>query len=87
RRIEQLSSEITRQREILRDLESAKSAAQGELNAIFDPVSRLPVEISSDIMLRCLPVTPKPDPLAPPMLFTNICRAWSNIALSTPSLW
>ncbi|KAJ7482837.1 hypothetical protein B0H11DRAFT_1207541 [Mycena galericulata] len=43
--------------------------------------------VSSDIMLRCLPVTPKPDPLAPPMLFTNICRAWSNIALSTPSLW
>ncbi|KAJ7506869.1 hypothetical protein B0H11DRAFT_245531 [Mycena galericulata] len=49
----------------------------------------LPLEISSDIMLRCLP-TPTmadPHPRDAPMIFLNICRAWSNIALATPPLW
>ncbi|KAJ7482942.1 hypothetical protein B0H11DRAFT_1207982 [Mycena galericulata] len=51
-------------------------------------MSRLPLEISSDIMLRCLPVTiPAADRHAAPMLFLNVCHAWSNVALSTPSLW
>ncbi|KAJ7482833.1 hypothetical protein B0H11DRAFT_1658344, partial [Mycena galericulata] len=89
KRIDKLSSEIARQRDILRDLENQKSAAQGELNTILDPMSRLPLEISSDIMLRCLPTstTAKASPRAAPMIFLNICRAWSNIALATPSLW
>ncbi|KAJ7482802.1 hypothetical protein B0H11DRAFT_1206875 [Mycena galericulata] len=86
--IEKLSSEIDRQRDFLRDLEDRqKSAAQGELNAIFDPVSRIPLEISFDIMLRCLPTTPKVDPHVAPMIFLNICRSWNNIALATPALW
>ncbi|KAJ7456800.1 hypothetical protein B0H11DRAFT_2065549 [Mycena galericulata] len=87
RRIEKLSSEIARQREILRDLENQKSAAQGELNTVLDPMSRLPLEISSDIMLRCLPTMPRADPLAAPMVFLNICRSWRNMALATPALW
>ncbi|KAJ7506862.1 hypothetical protein B0H11DRAFT_245434 [Mycena galericulata] len=86
-RINKLSSEIARQRDILRDLENQKSAAQGELNTILDPMSRLPLEISSDIMLRCFPTTPKVDPHAAPMIFLDICRSWSNIALATPALW
>ncbi|KAJ7456792.1 hypothetical protein B0H11DRAFT_225715 [Mycena galericulata] len=87
KRIDKLSSEISRQRDILRDLENQKSAAQGELNTILDPMSRLPLEISSDIMLRCLPTTAKADPQAAPMVFLNICRVWSNIALATSALW
>ncbi|KAJ7456789.1 hypothetical protein B0H11DRAFT_1739136, partial [Mycena galericulata] len=87
KRIDKLSSEIARQREILSDLENQKSAAQGELNTILDPMSRLPLEISSDIMLRCLPTTTRADPLAAPMVFLNICRSWRNIALATPALW
>ncbi|KAJ7482801.1 hypothetical protein B0H11DRAFT_2279910 [Mycena galericulata] len=86
-RIDKLSSEISRQRDILRDLENQKSAAQGELNTILDPMSRLPLEISSYIMLRCLPTSPTANPDAAPVVFLNICRAWSNIALATPSLW
>ncbi|KAJ7482803.1 hypothetical protein B0H11DRAFT_1206870 [Mycena galericulata] len=85
--IDKLSSEIARQRDILRDLENQKSTAQGELNTILDPMSRLPLEISSYIMLRCLPTSPTANPAAAPVVFLNICRAWSNIALATPSLW
>ncbi|KAJ7745221.1 hypothetical protein DFH07DRAFT_1063244 [Mycena maculata] len=86
-RIDELSLAITRQREVLKDLENQKRTAQGDLNAILDPMSRLPSEISSDIMLLCLPTTVRPDPHAAPMIFLNICRSWSNIALCTPALW
>ncbi|KAJ7745203.1 hypothetical protein DFH07DRAFT_702208, partial [Mycena maculata] len=88
-RIEELSLAIARQREVLKDLENQKSVVQGDLNAILDPMARLPAEISSDIMLCCLPTgtIPYPDPQAAPMIFLNICRSWSNIALSTPALW
>ncbi|KAJ7506845.1 hypothetical protein B0H11DRAFT_1659939, partial [Mycena galericulata] len=89
KRIDKLSSDIARQREILRNLENQKSAAPGELNTILDPMSRLPLEISSDIMLRCLPTTTMADPHPhdAPMVFLNICRSWRNIALATPALW
>ncbi|KAJ7482819.1 hypothetical protein B0H11DRAFT_2232198 [Mycena galericulata] len=38
-------------------------------------------------MLRCLPTSHTTNPDAAPMVFLNICRAWSNIALATPPLW
>ncbi|KAJ7102813.1 hypothetical protein C8R44DRAFT_347035 [Mycena epipterygia] len=55
--------------------------------AILDPVARLPLEISSEIFIRCLPPLPKPGAFQVPMLFLNICNAWTDIALSTPALW
>ncbi|KAJ7728597.1 hypothetical protein DFH07DRAFT_707877, partial [Mycena maculata] len=78
---------IANQKEILRDLEKQKCAIQSELNAILDPVSRLPLEISSDIFTRCLPAKPRAYPRLAPMLFLSICHSWTNIARSTPSLW
>ncbi|KAJ7745218.1 hypothetical protein DFH07DRAFT_1063241 [Mycena maculata] len=86
-RIEGISLSIARQKEILQDLEKQKSAAQGELNAILDPMSRMPLEISSDIFTRCLSTSPTFLPRDAPSLFLNVCRAWRNIALGTPSLW
>ncbi|KAJ7657481.1 hypothetical protein B0H17DRAFT_870855, partial [Mycena rosella] len=57
--------------------------------AVRDPVSRLPLEISSEIFIQCLPSTSNPQPGARdiPMLLLNICNAWTDIALSTPALW
>jgi hypothetical protein len=88
-RIEELSSAIVRQKEVLRDLEKLKSDAQSDLNAILDPMARLPLEISSSIFGICLPnnTIPKPNPHEVPMLFMNVCRLWNKIAISTPSLW
>ncbi|KAJ7621895.1 hypothetical protein DFH06DRAFT_1340898 [Mycena polygramma] len=48
---------------------------------------RLPLEISSEILARCLPKPPRPNPGEAPLLFQQICHSWSTIALSTPSLW
>ncbi|KAJ6507611.1 hypothetical protein DFH09DRAFT_1334480 [Mycena vulgaris] len=35
-------------------------------------MARLPLEISSDIFTRCLPATPRADPLTTPMVFLKI---------------
>ncbi|KAJ7915577.1 hypothetical protein B0H13DRAFT_2453881 [Mycena leptocephala] len=86
-RIAKLSTDIDLQKEVLRQLEQSKSAAQRELNAIRDPVARLPLEISSEIFLLCLPLQPMPGADDAPMLLLNICNAWTDIALSTPALW
>ncbi|KAJ7453689.1 hypothetical protein B0H11DRAFT_1740913, partial [Mycena galericulata] len=85
--IEEISANIERQEEVLRQLRYNKCAAQSRLNAIRDPVARLPLEISSSIFVNCLDRFPKPGARRAPMLFLNVCGAWTSIALSTPELW
>ncbi|KAJ7490720.1 hypothetical protein FB451DRAFT_1079486 [Mycena latifolia] len=88
-RIVELSSAISRQKDILRDLERQKSDVQSDLNSILDPMARLPLEVSSDIFMRCLldHAIPFPHPIFAPMLLTRVCRSWNKLAISTPSLW
>ncbi|KAJ6544637.1 hypothetical protein DFH09DRAFT_990470 [Mycena vulgaris] len=87
-RIEELSLAIRRQKDILRDLEQTKSDVQSELNSIIDPMERLPLEVSSDIFMRCLPGLPIAHcVIDAPLVFLNVCRSWNKIAISTPSLW
>ncbi|KAJ6558225.1 hypothetical protein B0H19DRAFT_1235159 [Mycena capillaripes] len=88
-RIAKLSDEINLQKdsELLKKLEHDKSLVQRQLNAVFDPVARLSLEISSQIFLQSLPLLPAPDPSNVPMLLLNVCSAWTDIALSTPGLW
>ncbi|KAJ7657497.1 hypothetical protein B0H17DRAFT_1337866 [Mycena rosella] len=87
-RIEDVSADIDRQKQVLTKLERSRSALQRQLNAIRDPVSRLPLEISSEIFMRCLSSSnAQLGALVIPILFLNICNAWTDIALSTPALW
>ncbi|KAJ7867047.1 hypothetical protein B0H13DRAFT_2281278 [Mycena leptocephala] len=86
-RIHELSLAIKHQTEVLDNLAKARSDAQRELNSILDPMTWLPLEISSDIFMRCLPDIPRTHADAAPMLFLHVCHAWTNIALSTPPLW
>ncbi|KAJ6489181.1 hypothetical protein C8R47DRAFT_1125252 [Mycena vitilis] len=91
--IETLSADIELQKNVLKNLEHHKSTAQSKLNAIRDPMARLPPEISSEIFLwQCTPDSPdsrppKPNVREAPMLLLNVCKAWSAIAVSTPMLW
>ncbi|KAJ6523365.1 hypothetical protein B0H19DRAFT_1386483 [Mycena capillaripes] len=85
--IDQLSAEIDAQRAALKKLERSKSAAQRQLNTLRDPMARLPLEISSEIFLHCLPPERKPNARTAPMLLVNVCNAWTDIALSTRRLW
>ncbi|KAJ7678805.1 hypothetical protein B0H17DRAFT_100981 [Mycena rosella] len=86
-RIDSLSADILRQKEVLRTLELKKCAAQRQLNAVRDPVARLPLEISSEIFIQCLSTRARPGARHAPMILANICNGWADIALSTPSLW
>ncbi|KAJ7649839.1 hypothetical protein FB45DRAFT_708071, partial [Roridomyces roridus] len=84
----EISLDIERQQEVLRGLERSKSFIQQQLNALRDPVASLPLELSSEIFLQCLPKhKPQPGALEVPMLLLNVCTAWTNIALSVPALW
>jgi hypothetical protein len=65
----------------LRQLEQRKRASQRQLNAFRDPLARLPLELSSEIFVQCLPqygYHVSPDARI---------NAWAEIALSTPKLW
>ncbi|KAJ6544579.1 hypothetical protein DFH09DRAFT_1040861, partial [Mycena vulgaris] len=86
-RLEELSAAITRQKDVLKALEQTRSGIRADLNAILDPMTRLPLEISSDILMRSIPTIPQPHPSRAPLIFLKICHLWRNIALSTPSLW
>ncbi|KAJ7682388.1 hypothetical protein DFH06DRAFT_1388981 [Mycena polygramma] len=87
-RIEAISSEIDLQKELLKKLERDKSLAQRQLNAVLDPVARLPPEISSEIFLYSLPSIPeRPAAHNVPMLLLNVCHSWTDIATSIPALW
>ncbi|KAJ7472191.1 hypothetical protein FB451DRAFT_1367983 [Mycena latifolia] len=86
-RIDQISADIARQKELVKALERDKGAAQRQLNALFDPFARLPLEISSEIFIQCLPPRPKPGARLVPMLFLNVSKAWTAITLSTSALW
>ncbi|KAJ7271192.1 hypothetical protein C8J57DRAFT_299320 [Mycena rebaudengoi] len=61
---------------------------QRQLNIVVDPIgARLPVEISSEIFILCLPDSRDPNPRTAPLLLLRICTMWANIARSTPALW
>ncbi|KAJ7763594.1 hypothetical protein DFH07DRAFT_1059264, partial [Mycena maculata] len=86
-RLEKISADIDLQKEVLRKLEHSKSLVQGQLNAICDPMARLPLEIWPEIFLGCLPLLPEPGAHDAPMLLLNICHKWTDITLATPALW
>ncbi|KAJ7762053.1 hypothetical protein DFH07DRAFT_815091 [Mycena maculata] len=85
--IDKISVDIERRKEVLRTLEAKKILLHRQLNAFLDPVARMPLEISSEIFIQCLPPFPEPGSSHIPMLFLNVCKAWTEIALSTPALW
>ncbi|KAJ7453597.1 hypothetical protein B0H11DRAFT_270165 [Mycena galericulata] len=89
-RIAKISSDIELQPEkaVLKNLEHSKIVVQRQINSVRDPVARLPLEISSEIFVQCVPPLPfRPGAHEVPMLLLNICSAWTDIALSTPALW
>ncbi|KAJ7641705.1 hypothetical protein FB45DRAFT_900830 [Roridomyces roridus] len=82
--IDIISQDIEQQKQVLKKLEWDRSLLQCQLNAVRDPITRLPLEIASEIFVHCLP--PYPNPYTGRFLL-NICNAWTRIAQSTPALW
>ncbi|KAF7361490.1 F-box domain-containing protein [Mycena sanguinolenta] len=83
-RIVKLDNEIDLQRKLLKKLETDRTLALSQLNAALDPMTRLPLEISSEIFRQSVEFWGE---LQTPILLTSICKTWTTIALSTPALW
>jgi hypothetical protein len=65
-----------------------KITIQQSLHLIVYPILTIPVELTSEIFLHCLPVDPaQPNARLAPLLLGRICRVWRNIAYTNPMLW
>lgn len=89
KKLSEISRAIEEQEMSLQDLHKQRSTVRNDLNSLRDPVTRLPLELSSNIFVACLPDTPTSKPPTPtaPAIFLCISRSWRTIALSTSSLW
>ncbi|KAJ6458625.1 hypothetical protein C8R47DRAFT_995027, partial [Mycena vitilis] len=88
-RLAEIDAEITQQSQRMKDLCENRMSLQSQLDAVLVyPVLTLPLEITSEIFIYCLP-----DKIArvmlneAPFVLLKICRQWREIALSTPKLW
>ncbi|KAJ6513527.1 hypothetical protein DFH09DRAFT_1099910 [Mycena vulgaris] len=71
-----------------RRLNNEKKAVQKAIHRITYPILNIPVEITSEIFLHCLPDEPQlPSASAAPMLLAAICREWKIIAHLDLRLW
>ncbi|KAJ7126759.1 hypothetical protein C8R44DRAFT_104367 [Mycena epipterygia] len=84
-RLDKLDQEIPQLRLRLKQLERERSEI---FSSLTFPVLTLPVEVTSEIFIHCLPTTPSaPRSSDAPLLLARVCRPWRNIALFTPRLW
>ncbi|KAJ6560378.1 hypothetical protein B0H19DRAFT_1376147 [Mycena capillaripes] len=88
-RLAEIDAEMVQQYQRLKELHDSRVSVQSLLNAaLVYPVLTLPVEITSEIFVRCLPIGNARVLLKEaPFLLLKICRQWREIALSTPRLW
>ncbi|KAJ7462087.1 hypothetical protein FB451DRAFT_1562654 [Mycena latifolia] len=98
RRLAELDAEIIDKKTALDELRRDRTAVQHQLRATATfPVLTLPVEITAEIFLHCLPSTKERREYhrsisemlesQAPTLFLGVCRTWRDIALGTPALW
>ncbi|KAJ7368767.1 hypothetical protein DFH08DRAFT_32833 [Mycena albidolilacea] len=88
--VSDLNSAISRQERILDDMRTRLQDLQSQLESIAYPIFTLPPELVSEIFIHCLPaerLTDVVNPSEAPLLLTHVCRAWRQIAISTPALW
>ncbi|KAJ7698126.1 hypothetical protein B0H17DRAFT_341680 [Mycena rosella] len=79
--IHQRSKNRRLQKERRRRLNKEKTAIQQSIDLIVYPILTIPVEITSEIFLHCLPDEPqRPSVSTTPMLLGAVCREWSDIA-------
>jgi hypothetical protein len=101
KRISWLYQDISRVGSFLQQLTSERQALQEcitEHEAVLSPARRLMPELWSEIFLLCSTQEPLEgiflydmpniyNAKTGPLLFTQVCRAWRDISLSTPRLW
>ncbi|KAJ7730811.1 hypothetical protein B0H16DRAFT_1329730, partial [Mycena metata] len=87
-KIDELSADRELHKQVLADLDRGLSIARRELNAILDPMVKLPLEIWSEIFMLSFDNCPYfPGVNEGPLLLLRVSHLWTHIALSTPALW
>ncbi len=85
-----LELEITRVSTQLQHLVSQRDDARAFINshlAILTPIRRLPVEILQEIFTHCLPAKQSCAASQAPLVLTQVCVLWRQVAIGTPRLW
>ncbi|KAK0479849.1 hypothetical protein EDD18DRAFT_1012531, partial [Armillaria luteobubalina] len=58
---------------------------------ILSPCRRLPTEVLTEIVIRCLPSYHRGgsplDPRAMHWTLLHVCRKWKEVAIGTPEIW
>ncbi|KAF7375550.1 F-box domain-containing protein [Mycena sanguinolenta] len=84
-----LRSRLSELEALITSLTAERQRLQVVADAIIYPVLSLPLDITAEIFLRCIP--PQSDlrqaRSEAPFLLAQICRQWRQIALDTPRLW
>ncbi|KAJ7280825.1 hypothetical protein C8J57DRAFT_1563981 [Mycena rebaudengoi] len=89
-RMTDLDAQILALEQALDAVRLERQDPQTRLDAYKYPILTLPIEITSEIFVHFLPPYPERPPaigLFSPEFLGQICRAWREIALSTPRLW
>ena len=91
-RREVLATEIAEAKMIVDSLKEGRMCLQNAIDAhwaIVHPVRRVPKDVWQKIFIYCLPTTHLPVMSATemPLVLTQVCTLWRNIALSSPKLW
>ncbi|KAJ7449210.1 hypothetical protein FB451DRAFT_1287835 [Mycena latifolia] len=87
--LEAITSQIIRYKTKIVSLERQQGEFRASLSLLVYPVLTLPTEITSRIFVQCLPTDGRvrPSSSTTPMVLTQICRQWRDVALATCELW
>ncbi|KAJ7608105.1 hypothetical protein DFH06DRAFT_1347140 [Mycena polygramma] len=85
----ELNKKIQSLSERLQWLRRDQDGLQEQLDKVVYPVLTVPIEITAEIFICCLPETTvsASSSAAVPLVLARVCRAWRAIAVSTPRLW
>ncbi|KAJ7635298.1 hypothetical protein FB45DRAFT_1026184 [Roridomyces roridus] len=72
---------------LIAGLTAERDALQAQSDAIVYPILSLPPETTVEIFEHCVVRRTSSSPSAAPLLLTQVCRRWRQIALATPRLW
>ncbi|KAJ7210575.1 hypothetical protein B0H12DRAFT_1157464, partial [Mycena haematopus] len=72
-----------------REMIVEKTTIESSLRLIVYPILTIPVEITSEIFLHCLPAVDaaQPSTKLAPLLLGRVCRIWRDITYTNPRLW
>ena len=84
-RLEELSTQLQE----LRDEQSALLLFISKHRTLISAIRKLPIDVLQKIFVACLPTAHNPvmSKSEPPILLTQICSSWRNVAHATPQLW